>query len=122
MKSLEIDFILLESEEFPIFVFQNRKGVRNYGRVRVYIECRRIEGVSLIFLTAKVILLFFVMEDLKSISSFDDVFLELQEYCDLFEDFNSFGQDLKPQAHIDGEKWERPWVYKEDKDSFDVFC
>ena len=49
LKSLEIDLLLLESGEFPIFAFQNRKDVRSYGRVKVYIECRRIEGVSFIF-------------------------------------------------------------------------
>ena len=46
---LDIDLVLLESEEFPIFAFQNRKYVRSYGRVKVYIECRRIEDVSFIF-------------------------------------------------------------------------
>ena len=63
-----------------------------------------------------------MMEAAKPISSFEALFFDLQEYCNLFEEFNGFKEDLNLQAKFDGEKWERPWVYKEDKDSFEVFC
>ena len=112
LKTLEIDLLLLECEEFTSFEFQNRRNVRSYGRVKVYIECGRTEGVSFIFDRKG----FFMMEAVKSISSFESLFFKLQEYCNRFEEFNGFKQDFKLQGKSDGEKWERPWVYKEDKD------
>ena len=63
-----------------------------------------------------------MMETAKSISSFEALFLELQEYCNRLEGFNGLKQDLKLQDKFDGEKWEIPWVYKGDEDSFEVLC
>ena len=63
-----------------------------------------------------------MIEAAKSISSFEALFLELQKYCNCFEAFDGFKQDLILQAKSDGQKWDRPWVHKEDKDSFEVFC
>ena len=62
------------------------------------------------------------MEAVNSTSSFEAIFFELQEYCDQFEEFNEFKQDLKLQTKFEGEKSKRPWVYEEYKSGLKIFC